>query len=220
MFVGVEVHQHKVEKGDDFSRRVGVANCTFALGTQNRIPLEDGAVDAIVSHDVIEHVHDPAMVMAELHRVLAPNGRVYLVFPPYAGAASHHLDFITLVPGLHWLFSADTIIDTINGVLVTGYGKRFRTPPQPRPTFSPYARKQVLPSLNGLGTETFTALASPLFRVVQIARVTLLDKLTRLGVPARWARKLGRLSVVPSSFADYLTVSLVIVLEKKQVGLS
>jgi len=213
--VGVEVHQRKIDKGADFARRAGVPNCTFALGTQQGMPLPEGAVDAIISHDVIEHVHDPKAMMTELHRVLAPNGRAYLVFPPYDGAVSHHLDFITLVPGLHWFFSASTIMDTVNNVLVTDYGKRFRTPPQPPPTYSPFAGKDVLPSLNGLGTKTFVALADPLFDVVRISRVTLLGKLTRLGVPPGTARRLGKLSFLPSALAEYLTVSLVVILEKK-----
>ena len=213
--VGLEVHEHKIVKGADFASRSGVSNCTFVLATQDRMPLEDDAVDAIVSHDVIEHVHDPAATMKELHRVLAPNGRAYLVFPPYDGAASHHLDFITLVPGLHWMFPASTIMDTINNILVTDYGKRFKTPPQPAPSFSPYAGKEVLPSLNGLSTKTFLALAQPLFDVVHLSRVTLLGKLTRLGVPPHVARKLGKLSFLPSSLAEYLTVSLVAVLAKK-----
>jgi ubiquinone/menaquinone biosynthesis C-methylase UbiE len=213
--IGVEVHQHKIDKAEDFARRMGVTNAAFVLATQQGMPLPDGSVDAIVSHDVIEHVHDPASMMAELHRVLAPGGRAYLVFPPYEGAASHHLDFITLTPGLHWFFSAGTIMDTVNNILVTDYGKRFKSPPQPPPTYSPFARKDVLPSLNGLGTKTFLALAKPLFTVVRLSRISLLGKLTRLGLSPATARRLGKMSFLPPALAEYLTVSLVFILEKK-----
>ena len=213
--VGVEVHQHKTSKGTDFARRKGVSNCRFVLATQQEMPVEAGAFDAVISHDVIEHVHDPVATIRELHRVLAPKGRAYLVFPPYDGAASHHLDFITVLPGLHWVFSPDTIMDTVNNILVTDYGKRFKTPPQPRPAFSPIAGKEVLPSLNGLSTNAFVKLASPLFTFVRMSRFTLLGKLTRLGLRPALARRLGKVSFLPGSLAEYLTVSLVVILEKK-----
>jgi len=38
------------------------------------LPIEDGAVDAVVMLDVLEHVADPSAVVAELRRVLRPGG--------------------------------------------------------------------------------------------------------------------------------------------------
>ncbi len=44
-------------------------------------PFADDAFDEVVGIHVIEHVHDPMAVMAELHRVTRPGGIVRLVVP-------------------------------------------------------------------------------------------------------------------------------------------
>ncbi len=60
--------------GYDYARVSFVAD----LG---RIPIRSGAMDAVVSVNVLEHVAEPARVLAECHRVLRPGGRVFLVAP-------------------------------------------------------------------------------------------------------------------------------------------
>lgn len=46
------------------------------IGTAEEIPVEDGSFDVVVCSQVLEHVDDPSRVVAELHRVTAPGGRV------------------------------------------------------------------------------------------------------------------------------------------------
>jgi SAM-dependent methyltransferase len=213
--IGIEPHVKKIEKAIDFAMRRRSTNCRFELCSQQSIPLPDSSVDAIVCHDVLEHVHHPADTIREMHRVLRPGGRAYIVFPPYDGPVSHHLDFITQMPGLHWFFSADTIMETVNGMLSSEYGKRFKTPPQPLPTFSAVAGKRVLPSLNGLGTETFTALTNGLFSIKHIERITLIDRLTKLKIPQALTSRMKRFALqrFPSA-SDHLTLTMAVVIEK------
>jgi SAM-dependent methyltransferase len=45
------------------------------------IPVEDASFDAVLCTQVLEHVPDPGAVLAELHRVLAPGGRLWLTVP-------------------------------------------------------------------------------------------------------------------------------------------
>jgi SAM-dependent methyltransferase len=45
------------------------------------LPFADGAFDAVVVQAVLEHVVDPARVVAEVHRVLAEDGLVYSEVP-------------------------------------------------------------------------------------------------------------------------------------------
>jgi SAM-dependent methyltransferase len=45
------------------------------------IPLADGSVDAVVVQAVLEHVVDPARIVAEILRVLKPGGHVYAETP-------------------------------------------------------------------------------------------------------------------------------------------
>jgi SAM-dependent methyltransferase len=45
------------------------------------LPIADGALDAVILTQVLEHVPDPAAVLAELHRVLVPGGRAFIAVP-------------------------------------------------------------------------------------------------------------------------------------------
>lgn len=213
--IGIEPHHKKIDKANDFAQRKDARNTQFLLCTQSTVPLPDQSVDAIVCHDVLEHVSDPGVVLREMHRVLRDGGKAYIIFPPYDGPVSHHLDFITSMPGLHWLFSPDTIMATINAMLSSDYGKRFKTPPQPAPTYSELVRKRVLPSLNGLGTKSFRNLTEGLFRIERIDRITLVDKLTKLGFTETTASKVRTrtLKLMPAA-ADHLTMTMAIILER------
>lgn len=46
-----------------------------------QLPVATGAMDAVISVNVLEHARDPAAVLAECHRVLRPGGKLYLVAP-------------------------------------------------------------------------------------------------------------------------------------------
>lgn len=46
-----------------------------------RLPFSDASVDAVVSFEVIEHVRDPDVMLAEVARTLKPGGRAYLSMP-------------------------------------------------------------------------------------------------------------------------------------------
>jgi 2-polyprenyl-6-hydroxyphenyl methylase / 3-demethylubiquinone-9 3-methyltransferase len=56
-------------------RAVGAAAFHPAQGRLERLPFADGAFDAVVAADVLEHVPDLPAATAELARVLAPGGR-------------------------------------------------------------------------------------------------------------------------------------------------
>ena len=58
----------------DYSRLDAIADLTL-------IPFRDGSFDAAVNIVTLEHVREPARVLAELGRVLRPGGRLLLVAP-------------------------------------------------------------------------------------------------------------------------------------------
>ena len=70
------------------SRSLDLVETDVYLGPRVRVacdahalPFADGAFDAAIAQAVLEHVLDPAQVVAEIHRVLAPGGLVYAETP-------------------------------------------------------------------------------------------------------------------------------------------
>ena len=55
------------------------------------IPFADASFDAIGSHEVVEHVEDPAVVLREFHRVLKPGGICVIATPNGASLWTEHL---------------------------------------------------------------------------------------------------------------------------------
>ena len=51
------------------------------LGDLSLLPFRDGAFDATLNVVTLEHVREPARVLEELGRVLAPGGRILLIAP-------------------------------------------------------------------------------------------------------------------------------------------
>jgi SAM-dependent methyltransferase len=63
-----------------------------------RIPFADETFDYITSNQVFEHVEDLDAVLAEIRRVLKPNGRLLSLFPDAAVWREGHCG----IPLLHW----------------------------------------------------------------------------------------------------------------------
>jgi len=57
------------------------------------LPFRDGSIDAVISESLLEHVADPDKVVAEVKRVLRPNGLVYIVTPFMLGFHSSPNDY-------------------------------------------------------------------------------------------------------------------------------
>ena len=51
------------------------------VGDAHALPFGDGAFDVVLANNVIEHLHDPAKGVAEMHRVLAAHGQVLYTIP-------------------------------------------------------------------------------------------------------------------------------------------
>jgi SAM-dependent methyltransferase len=77
----LEVH------GADLSRAVIAAasrdpeGVRFEVAPAERLPYADGSFGAVSVLDVLEHVDDPAAMLAEIGRVLRPGGLLHLVLP-------------------------------------------------------------------------------------------------------------------------------------------
>jgi SAM-dependent methyltransferase len=56
----------------------GNPDATLEIGTDGTVPVPSGSIDAVLSTQVLEHVEDPAVYLAECARVLRPGGRLLL----------------------------------------------------------------------------------------------------------------------------------------------
>lgn len=75
-------------------------NPVLAAGFAESLPLADGAVDGVVSLDVIEHVSDPVPYLLEIDRVTRTGGRLALATPNrFSLAPEPHIG----VWGVGWL---------------------------------------------------------------------------------------------------------------------
>jgi SAM-dependent methyltransferase len=162
---GIEPFPDVIDQATAFARARAVANVDFRVCEQLRIPYDTNTFDCVLTMDVLEHVENPFVSLKEIHRVLKPGGRAFVVFPPYEGVMSHHLDYISLLPGLHWMFSPHTLVRAVNHVLAKESGSQLSVKQQPPPRLSWDADRYVLPSLNGLTGTKFARMAGELFEV-------------------------------------------------------
>jgi len=58
-----------------------------------RIPVEDFRYDAVICTQVLEHIPEPTRVLTELHRVLKPQGKLWLSAPFYYEEHEKPYDF-------------------------------------------------------------------------------------------------------------------------------
>ncbi len=73
--IGLDMTDAMLEKAEKNRRSLGVHNVSFRKGEMENMPLQDGAVDIIISNCVINLSPDKASVFRESFRVLRPGGR-------------------------------------------------------------------------------------------------------------------------------------------------
>lgn len=83
------------------------------VGDAHRLPYADASVDAIFCEAVIEHLHSPAIAVAEMHRVLRKGARIFACTPflqPYHGYPHHYQNYT--ITGHCELFKAFNVLES------------------------------------------------------------------------------------------------------------
>jgi arsenite methyltransferase len=75
---GIDMTAAMLVKARDAATAMGMSNVEFVEGEAERLPFSDASFDVVISNGVIDLVPDKDAVFAELHRVLAPGGRMQI----------------------------------------------------------------------------------------------------------------------------------------------
>jgi len=95
--VGIDIDLGAVDTARACSTR---ANVEFRLGDAMAMDFPGDSFDVVICSQVYEHVPDPARMMAEIHRVLAPAGVCYFAATNrWCVMEQHyHLPFLSIIP--------------------------------------------------------------------------------------------------------------------------
>lgn len=75
---GVDVSEESVAYSNEY---FGAKNIEYLVGDAEKIPLDNESVDVVVSFETIEHIKDYENFLAEIKRVLKPDGLLVLSTP-------------------------------------------------------------------------------------------------------------------------------------------
>lgn len=89
--LGIEPEVVAVKAAESMTDSIDGPTPKFIVGVGEHLPLNNGSVDLIVCHTVIEHVKDVDAVISEMARVLSPNGVIHLEAPNYVWPYEPHL---------------------------------------------------------------------------------------------------------------------------------
>ena len=71
---GIDLEESQLDHARENAAGLGLTNVAFASGGVHDLPYQDNLFDAVFSHAMLEHMHDPLAVLAEMRRVLKPGG--------------------------------------------------------------------------------------------------------------------------------------------------
>ncbi|MGE3783147.1 MAG: class I SAM-dependent methyltransferase [Alphaproteobacteria bacterium] len=83
------------------AKRISAAGSGWTVGAVGEsLPFSDNTFDLILSHQVLEHVENPAAVIREAYRVLKPGGYIFLAYENYLSFWEPHyrIRWLPLLP--------------------------------------------------------------------------------------------------------------------------
>jgi arsenite methyltransferase len=75
---GIDMTPEMLGKASAAASQMGATNVEFVESEAEKLPFPDGSFDVVISNGVIDLIPDKDAVFSELHRVLAPGGRLQI----------------------------------------------------------------------------------------------------------------------------------------------
>ncbi|HYV91977.1 MAG TPA: methyltransferase domain-containing protein [Chitinophagales bacterium] len=113
---GIDIDETRLKLAKEFAAKRKAMNVEFVVGSLSQLPFESNSFDLIFLNDVVEHISRPLLISAleECKRVIKPDGKICLEFPPWTSFdASHLYDFI-YIPWCQVFFSTETLVNVMN----------------------------------------------------------------------------------------------------------
>ncbi len=114
--VGVDISKKHIEAAVRYAASKG-RRARFLVGDAASLPFVDRSFRFIVANDSMEHFADPERATADLSRILAPGGRLFLFFTPWRSPLGSHLYDYIRMPWCHLLLSERVIEEVLRIVL-------------------------------------------------------------------------------------------------------
>jgi arsenite methyltransferase len=76
--IGVDMTEAMISKANRAARENGFGNVKFLKGYAEKLPVEDGWADVVISNGVLNLVPDKSAALREMERVLRPGGRLQI----------------------------------------------------------------------------------------------------------------------------------------------
>ena len=76
--IGVEMTEAMLDKAKSAAEAAGVTNVEFKQGLAERLPVEEGWADVVISNGVINLCMDKLRAFSQLFRALKPGGRLQI----------------------------------------------------------------------------------------------------------------------------------------------
>ncbi len=108
---GVDIVKSYESEANELAKKLGYGDrFDFVCASADALPYEDNSFDTIIMNDAMEHVSEPESVLDEIMRVVKPDGKIYINFPPYYHPFGAHLSDAINMPWEHFFFSEKACI--------------------------------------------------------------------------------------------------------------
>lgn len=109
---GVEIVEHYEAEAMALAKDLGLEDrFTFVCASAFELPFADSSFDTIVMNDFFEHVSDPERALREAVRLITPEGRIFINFPPYYHPTGYHMSDAINMPWVHLFFNDRQLIN-------------------------------------------------------------------------------------------------------------